>query len=113
MLELRVFTSFQKRTDIAHHNKDLKANSIFDGKDKSILKHLWSNNFNTGYLYRHQHIYRTKENNHVNALFLDDLCIGVDVDERAVSLRLTVLVFFHLLSVGQVSWRTHYAQAQK
>ena len=36
MLELRVFTSFQKRTDKAQHNKELKANSTFDGKDKSI-----------------------------------------------------------------------------
>ena len=36
MLELRFFTSFQKRTDKAQHNKELKANSTFDGKDKSI-----------------------------------------------------------------------------
>ena len=45
--------------------------------------------------------------------YLDDLCIGGDVDQRTVSLRLTVLVFSHLLSVRQVSWRNHYAQARK
>ena len=43
--------------------------------------------------------------------YLDDLCIGGDVDQRTVSLRLTVLVFFHSLSVRQVSWRNHSAQA--
>ena len=112
MLELRIFTSFQKRTDKAQYNKELKANSTFDGKDKSILTFMVKR-VTTGYLYRHHNIYTTKENNHVNALFLDDLCIGVDVDQRAVTLRFTVLVFFHLLSVRQVSWRTHYAQARK
>ena len=113
MLELRVFTSFQKRTNKAPHNKELKANSTFNRKDKSILNIYSQTIFTTSYLYRHKHIYTIKENNHVNALFWDDLYIGVDVDPRAVSLRLTVLVFFHLLPVGQVTWRTHYAQARE
>ena len=112
MLELRVFTSFQKRTDKAQHNKELKANSTFNGKDKSIPTFMVKR-VNTGYLYRHHNIYTTKETNHVYALFLDNLCMGGDVDQRTVSLRLTVIVFFHLLSVRQVSWRAHYAQARK
>ena len=37
MLELCVFTSFQKRVDKAPHNKELKTNSSFNRKDKSIL----------------------------------------------------------------------------
>ena len=44
--------------------------------------------------------------------YLDDLCIDEGVDQRTVSLRLTVLVFFHSLSVRQVSWRNHSAQAR-
>ena len=36
---------------------------------------------------------------------MDDLCISEDVDQRKVSLRLTVLVFFHSLSIRQVSRR--------
>ena len=44
--------------------------------------------------------------------YLDNLCIGEGVDQRTVSLRLTVLVFCHLLSVRQVSLRNHSAQAR-
>ena len=75
MLELRVFTSFKKRTDKAQHNKALKANSTFDGKDKSIPTFMVKR-VNMGYLYRHHNIYTTKETNHVNALFLLDSRLG-------------------------------------
>ena len=37
--------------------------------------------------------------------YLDNLCIGEGVDQRTVSLRLTVLVFSHSLLVRQVSRR--------
>ena len=46
MLEFRVFTSFQKSVDKVPHNKELKLNSLFNGKDKSIL-----NNFDTTIFY--------------------------------------------------------------
>ena len=59
MLELRVFTSFKKRTDKAQYNKELKANSTFDRRDKSIPTFMVKR-VTTGYLYRHHNIYTIK-----------------------------------------------------
>ena len=92
MLKLGVFTSFKKRTDEAQCKQELKANSTFGRRDKSIpafmIKTILLRVIYTGI------IIFTRENKLIMFThYLDNLCIDEGVDQRTVSLRLTVLVF--------------------
>ena len=91
MLKLGVFTSFKKRTDEAQCKQELKANSTFGRRDKSIPAFM-INNFTTN-IYTGIIIFTQSNKLIMFTHYLDDLCIGEGVNQRTVSLRLTVLVF--------------------